>query len=139
MKKLSAITLLLSVITFWGCGEERTWPNRNDSGTSDQDRGIVTQPDAGEDASGMGGAGGTAGMGDAGGMAGAGGVGGMGGVGGTGGAGGGGGMMTVEIDSCEDACDRYDACARTGDVFGTRDDCLSRCGRITRDGDGWRS
>ena len=50
-------------------------------------------------------------------------------------------MMPVAIDSCESACARYDACGRTGDVFGSSEQCLANCERLTRGGEegvqGW--
>ena len=91
---------------------------------------------------GSGGEGGTAGIGGdagSGGDAGAAGIGGEGGTGGGGGAAGAGGMTAV--DSCESACGRYDACGKTAEVFGTLDNCLNTCERLTRDGnesvEGW--
>jgi hypothetical protein len=43
-------------------------------------------------------------------------------------------MVPIDVDSCASACDRYDTCGRTEEVFGSREGCIGRCERITREG-----
>ena len=48
----------------------------------------------------------------------------------------------TDVDSCEQACGRYESCGRVDELFGDAASCLDRCARITRGGrrpDNWWS
>ena len=38
----------------------------------------------------------------------------------------------TEVDSCQDACDRYASCDALAETFGDEQSCLARCERLTR-------
>jgi hypothetical protein len=42
--------------------------------------------------------------------------------------------LPLEIDDCDSACDRYTACERDVDRFGSPDECRAECARLTRNG-----
>ncbi len=44
------------------------------------------------------------------------------------------GAPPTPVESCEDACARYAACDRLEELFGSEEACLTRCARVTRDG-----
>jgi len=41
-------------------------------------------------------------------------------------------FLGTDIESCQDACDRYAACDRLGEAFGDEASCLAHCARLTR-------
>jgi hypothetical protein len=105
------------------------------------DRGAGLRLDMG--GGGAGGAGAEGGMGGEGGQGAEGGQGGMAGEGGSGGAEADLGVdaevrpdmqVELEIESCQQACDRYADCEQLASSFGDEEACLAQCERISRTG-----